>query len=139
MKVLAVTIVCLVAITRTHGFGIGFPPFGGIGIPPFGLGIPHSGLGIPPFGLGIHPFGLGIPPLGHGISPYGLGVSPLGLGSGLPNQGLVHPGLQGAGAIQSNGNGPVYVDLDASAAAAPSAAAPTTIAATAVDPTYMIL
>ncbi|XP_046330329.2 postacrosomal sheath WW domain-binding protein-like isoform X1 [Haliotis rufescens] len=154
MKVLAVIIVCLVAITRTHGFGIGFPPFGGIGNPHFGLGFPHFGLRIPGFGLGMHPFGLGIPPLGYGISPYGpgvspygLGVSPLGLGSGLPNQGLVHPGLQGAGAIQSNGNGPVYVDLDANAAAVPSAAAPTTIAATDVapagpavyDPTYMIL
>ncbi|XP_046330303.1 postacrosomal sheath WW domain-binding protein-like isoform X2 [Haliotis rufescens] len=138
MKVLAVTIVCLVTITTTHGFGIGFPPFGGIGMSPFAFGNPHFGLGIPPFGHGIDPFGLGISPYGLGVSPYGLGVSPLGLGSGLANKGLVQPGLQGAGAIQTNG--PVYVDLDANAAAAP-----TTIAATAQTgsaayvPAYMAL
>ncbi|XP_071090998.1 postacrosomal sheath WW domain-binding protein-like [Haliotis cracherodii] len=131
MKVLAVAVVCLVAITTAHGFGIGFPPFGGIH--PFGAGIPPFGLGIPPFGLGIPPFGLGIPSLGLGISPLGLGVSPLGLGSGLLNQGLVQPGSQGAGAIHSQGYGPGYIgELDAYAAT--SAAAPTTIAATAVAP-----
>ncbi|XP_071091004.1 elastin-like [Haliotis cracherodii] len=142
MKLLAVAAVCFVAMTTTHGLGIGIRPFGGIGVPPFGafgpgfphigLGIPHLGLGNPHIGLGIPHIGLGIPQLGLGIPSLGLGVSPLGLGSGL-NQGLVHPGSQGTGAIHSQGYGPGYIgELDAYAAS--SAAAPTTIAATAVAP-----
>ncbi|XP_048249773.1 postacrosomal sheath WW domain-binding protein-like [Haliotis rufescens] len=140
MKLLAVAAVCFVAMTTTHGFGIGMPPFGGIGFPPFGafgpgfprigLGFQHLGLGMPHLGLGMPHLGLGNPHLGLGIPSLGLGVSPLG--SGL-NQGLVHPGSQGAGAILSQSYGPGYIgELDAYAAS--SAAAPTTIAATAVAP-----
>ncbi|XP_046330309.1 postacrosomal sheath WW domain-binding protein-like [Haliotis rufescens] len=140
MKLLAVAAVCFVAMTTTHGFGIGIHPFGGIGFPPFGafgpgfprigLGFPHVGLGFPHSGLGIPHLGLGNPHLGLGIPSLGLGVSPLG--SGL-NQGLVHPGSQGAGAIHSQGYGPGYIgELDAYAAS--SAAVPITIAATAVAP-----
>ncbi|XP_067656386.1 uncharacterized protein [Haliotis asinina] len=136
MKVLVVTIVCIVAITTTHGFGIGLPPFGihplGLGMPPFALGMPPFGLGIPPLGLGIPHLGLGIPTVGLGIPTAGLGVSSLGVGNtGSVKQGSVHTGTQGVSVIGYHGHDNDHLDAYAVAS---YAAAPTTIAATAVAP-----